>query len=257
MMNYIKSEFYRMFHGKELYIYSFGMAGLTVIMNIVLALFGTNPHFPYASVKYSLNLLTFSIMFVCGAACFVTTALFGDEHKNGTIKNVTSFGISRTVLFTGKCIVCSVMCFISMIIVLVFYIGSAYLFLQNKETEPLQEMMKGIGAVLLWAFASVILTVLLCWLIKKESVMVMVWLAVMMFIPMVCQMLGLKIELLGKAAGWMPYNFLRFRDTVNAAEYNFIWNSPGGLGKCLLSGAAGIIIFYVAGVLALRHKDID
>ncbi len=255
MLNYIKSECYRIFHTKEIYLMTGILSALTVAMNLVLYVFTTN-NFPYANVMFSMNLLTGYLNILLAMGCMVAGFTFGDEHKNGTLKNVVAYGISRNTFFTGKCIVCSIMALLSMAVVMFFYIGSAFLLLENSGMTPLWEMLKGVGAALPSAFASLILTVLLYSLIKKEGLIIIIWAIIIWMVPNISFYLGLKIDLLNKMAEWMPYNFLRFEVSVNMSGYNCLWNTPEGLAKCLIAGTAGIIIFYVAGIFLFRKKDI-
>ena len=122
MLNYIKSELYRVSHGKEVYLFTGILAVLSVLMNGVLYLFHTfTPDFPYGAIRFSLNTLTSSMEFLFFAGMLLAGFLISDEHKNGTLKNTVSFGITRVQIFTGKCIVCSIASFLSMLVIMIFY----------------------------------------------------------------------------------------------------------------------------------------
>lgn len=256
MLNYIKSECYRILHSKEIYLITLILSALTVLMNLLLYLFSTSADFPYSNVRYSLNMLTGNLNMMMCAAWLVACFTFGDEHKNGTLKNVVAYGISRNTFFMGKIIVGAIMSLVSMAVVLLFYIGSAYLLLQGREMEPLWQLLKGVGASLPSALASLVLAVLLNCLLKKESLAALLWVVIIVGLPAVSFYLGLKVDLINKAAEWMPYNFFRFEAAVNLTDYACLWNTPDGLAKCLLAGLAGIVIFYVSGILLFRKKDI-
>lgn len=257
MLNYVRSEFYRVLHGKAIYVLTGVLSGLTILFNLILYAFGTNQAFLYGNIRFSLNMLTGSLTLIMGAALIVVSYIAADEYKNGTLKNVIAYGISRNTFFTGKCIVSMVISVICMIIVLGFYIGSALLLLENDGMEPVWELLKGVGASVPSALASLVLSVLLFSLFKKEITVVMIWGAILFFIPQVTFFLGFKVEFFKNAAEWMPYNFLRFEAGVNMTEYNCLWNTPEGLLKCILSGVIGVIVFYAAGVLLFRRKEIN
>ncbi len=257
MLNYTKSEIYRIFHGKEIYVFTTAAAGLTIVLNLILFAFNhIEVDFPYGTVRFSLNMMTGSISFLFIAALIVVSLLFSDEHKNGTMKNVFSFGITRNEFFFGKCIVCGVTALISLIVILLVYIGSAYLLLNNRELLPLEQMLTGIGANLLTAFATLILAVTLFSIFKKEGTALLCWLSLVWFFPTGLYYLGFKIYWIKIIAAWLPWNYLHHEVSVTFTDYQCLWNTPEGLLKCILAGAVGSVVFYVAGVLFLRKRDI-
>ena len=83
MLNYLKSEFYRILHGREIYSATAALAGLTVLMNLVLFAFDRlTPDFPYATVTFSLNMMTGSMPMLLMAGLIIVLFLFSDEYKN-------------------------------------------------------------------------------------------------------------------------------------------------------------------------------
>ncbi len=257
MLNYVKSEFYRVLHGKAIYGLTGVLSGLTVLFNFILYAFGTNQAFGYDTIRFSLNMMTGSLPLLMGIALIVVSYIAADEYKNGTLKNVVAYGISRNTFFTGKCIVSMVISILCMFVVLGFYIGSALLLLENDGMEPVWELLKGIGASVPAALAALVLSVLLYCLFKKEITVVMIWGTILFLFPQIAFFLGFKIEFFKKAAEWMPYNFLRFEAAVNMSGYECLWNTPEGIMKCIVSGAIGMIVFYTAGILLFRRKEIN
>lgn len=257
MLNYMKSECYRVIHGKELYVLTGALSGLTVLMNVILYLFNRFVFdFPYGSIRYSLNILSSSMTTLLLGGLLVTSFMFSEEHKNGTLKNAVSFGISRGQFFTAKCIVCSAASLACMAVVLTVYYGSAYLLLDDPGGITVMVRLRGVAANLPMAFAAVILTVALMCMIKKEILMTICWMAVIWLIPTICFFAGFKIEWLNRAAEWMPWNYLKYETAVNMTQYECLWDTPEGLAKCLIAGAIGIAVFYVAGYVAFRKRDI-
>lgn len=252
MLNYLKSEFYRILHGREIYSATAALAGLTVLMNLVLFAFDRlTPDFPYATVTFSLNMMTGSMPMLLMAGLIIVLFLFSDEYKNGTLKNTISYGISRNAFFTGKCIACAVAAFLSMLVVLAVYIGSAYLLLNAEGSMPVRQLLTGTAVNLPAAFASVILASALCCRFKKETAVVLWWL------PMVCFFLGLKIESIERISEWMPWNYLKYEVSVNMSGYSCLWDTPEGVAKCLIAGSIGILVFYVAGILVFHKREIN
>ena len=257
MLNYIKSEFYRVFHGKEVYVITLTLSGLLLAMNLALFAFDRlTPNFPYAIVRFSMNTLTSSMSFLFIAALIIVGFLFSDEYKNGTMKNVFAFGISRKSFFTGKCIVCGTMALASMTVILAVYVGSTYLLLNEPESLPLEQLLKGIVSTLPAAFAALILAVALFCIFKKEGTAVLCWLGIIWGIPTACFFLGLKINWIGKVASWLPWNYLNHEVQVTWSDYQCLWNTAEGLTKSIIAGVIGMIVFYTAGVICLKRRDI-
>ncbi len=69
MVNYMKSEFYRIFHDRTIYLLTAVITGLAVFVNVVLYLFEVNTtNFPYGNVRFSfINLITGMPIFYIGA----------------------------------------------------------------------------------------------------------------------------------------------------------------------------------------------
>lgn len=257
MLNYIKSECYRIIHGKEFYFFTFILAGLTLAMNLVLYLFNSSvSDFPYGIVRYSLNMLTDSMgaLFICGS--LLVTFLFSDEYKNGTLKNTVSYGVPRSVVFIGKCVVSTMFALISMLVILLVYISSAFILLPGQVALPLQQMQRGILVNMPMAVASIILAVGLLCIAKKDTLAALVWAAIMIGIPTVCFYLGLKLEIANKIAEWMPWNYLKYQVTADMGTYDCLWNTGEGVAKCMISGGIGILVFLIIGIVGFRKKEI-
>src|SRR5690625_892971 len=102
MMNYMKSENYRLLRKKNLYITS--VIGLLLIAAaaLVLYLFGNEPNFPYAtSLFFYSNVISGGILILIIAFLF-NLALTGKDMS--LIKQSISFGISRNTIFWSKLI---------------------------------------------------------------------------------------------------------------------------------------------------------
>ncbi len=75
------------------------------------------------------------------------------------------------------------------------------------------------------------------------------WLAVVSVIPMVLHMVGMVVEPVGAVASWLPANFFQHEVAINQGGVaDFLWNTPAGLAKCLISGLVGIALFGAVGL---------
>ena len=89
MLNYIKGEGYRITHSRGMYVAAGIASGLLVLMNLVLYISNQNiTNFPYGLMSFSLNNLIANLQILFISGFVVAALLFGDERKNGTLKNV-------------------------------------------------------------------------------------------------------------------------------------------------------------------------
>ena len=259
MLNYIKSELYRALHSKEIHGTAIGLLAIILSMNLVLFLMKDVEHFRYGSASFSYSMLVSVPMIYCYVAADVAVMLYESDRRNGTMGNSIAHGISRMQLFAGKCIVCFTVSLILLAAALPVYIGSASL-LHAQGPTTAQDMLLEIPAMSLIATGSLILAVVLLDLFQNSFFSVLTWLTVMLLLPKLLLFAGMLLpfggDALMDAAMWMPANFIPAGTRVNMSECVTIWDTGAGMARCLLSGAAGILVFGLAGVLLLRKRDI-
>ena len=140
MLNYMKSEWYRIVHGKELYLITGILSAVVLAANVILyAMTFVEDAFPYASVRFSLSNLLYMMTMLFALGGVLVAVLYADDRKNGTMKNAIVHGCSRTSLFIGKSLISVAAGLICMAAVLVVYIGSAALLLEGPAAEPAVE----------------------------------------------------------------------------------------------------------------------
>ena len=146
MINYIRSEFYRILHTKDIYLFNLVlMAGVLALNGGIYIAAATLPNIRYAKVQFVLSFLTGSMEFLFAAGAILAVLLFSGERRNGVMKNAVAYGISRTSLFFGKCIVSFVMALASMILLTAVYIISAVLLLEGPAQPYVEQMLEGCG----------------------------------------------------------------------------------------------------------------
>lgn len=256
MINYIKSESYRVTHSTGLYLMTAVMAGTVLLLNTILAL-GQQyiPNFRYGTFRFSLNNFTAMPFYMLVLGAVVAGCLFIDDRKNGVLKNAISYGIPRAGILAGKCLVGFLSALFALIVVLSVYVGSAFLLLKNPEWIPLKEMLTGIGAVLPSAAASLILMIILGSLCQKEISAVLWWAFIFYVIPQIFFFVGLKVEIIERISRWMPYLFLSMEVRVTYDTYQCLWDTPDGLARCLIAGVSGIVLFLACGILKFKKQE--
>lgn len=256
MLNYLKSEWFRITHTNTIYLYTITLMLGTLLMNIVLWWFNTfTPNFPYGIVSFSFSVLIGSIAYLFVMATILAGMLFS-AGKDKTMKNTIAYGITRQQIFVGRCIVTSVIGTISMLIVLATYILSGILMLDGDWKQPTLEMIKGVTSNIFSIYAAVILILAIFQIVRKDILAIVIWYVIMFGIPRVVYLLGFRIDICKRIASWMPYVFLSTEVQANMSGLNGLWNTPEGLEKCIIAGIIGMCVFGGIGFVACKKQDI-
>ena len=257
MINYIRSEFYRILHTKEIYLFNLLLtAGVLALNGGIHAAAATLPNIRYANVKFVLSFLTGSMDFLFIAGAVLAVLLFSGDRKNGVMKNAVAYGMSRTSLFFGKCIVSFVMALASMVLLTAVYIVSAILLLEGPAQPYVELMLEGIAANLPFAAAALILAVAFIQFFEKELIVGLAWMAVIYLIPSICYSTGFQFKTMAEIAAWMPRNYLMTEVTAGMNGYACLWSEPEGAAKCVIAGVIGIVVFLSLRILINRRKEI-
>lgn len=261
MANYIKSEWYRTLRTKWVYGIAAILSSLIFLFHLVIWLLTSfTPDFRYGTTSFSYSNLVAQPMIYCLIAFLITAILYEGEHKYGTRKNAIAYGISRTNIFFGKCLVSLVTSFAILIPVMAVYIGSASLFLTKGGPVTVQDLLMEIPAVSFVAVSSLILGVFVLEVFERNIIGILVWYLILFGIPKILLLLSMKLDFLYSAAFWMPANFFNNnfspQMSVRMNECFVIWDTPLGMAKCLTAGAIAIFLFGICGILTLRNRDI-
>ena len=237
MLNYMKSELYRIVHGRELYLFTGVPCAIVLASSVLLWAMASTPDFPYATVRFSLSNLISMLPSLFLLAGLLVWVLFADDRKDGTFKNAVADGCSRRDLFVGKCLVSTGLGLASMTVILAVYVGSAVLLLEGPA-DAVSILLKG-----------VVLGVAVCSVLPKTSAAFLVWLAIVAIVPSALHAVGMVVEPVGALASWLPYNFFSNEVAINQSGLaEFLWDTPAGLAKCLIAGFAGVAVFGIAGL---------
>lgn len=234
MLNYIKSECYRITHGKGFYIMAAVLCGLVVVFNAACMLGDRNvPDFRYGIFRFSLNNVTGQSYLMLFLGGIVAACLFLEDRKDGVMKTAVSYGISREKILVGKCMVSTLTALVLLVLVAAVHVASAYVLLKNPEWLPLKEMLTCIVAVLPSAVASLVLMNVLGAVCRRDLTAYLAWIAVLYLIPSIILLagVGLRIEILGRLALWMPYIFLQQEAIVTYSDYQCLWDTSAGMTK--------------------------
>lgn len=261
MLSYMKSEIYHVLHEKTIYIAATVLPGLTVLMNVMLAvLSGVDESFRYGTVRFSLNMLTGLMIAVVYAAIAMGSLLTSDK-KTGVLKNIVATGLSREKIFIGKCLVTLLFSVILLILTVGALVASAYLLLENREWEPLRQLLSGILTIFPFAVATMMYIIVVSMHNDSNGNLIIMCFLYLLF-PHIIRALsmvdvfGVVATVLGKISSWLPLNMLNYEVNVWFSSYDCFWDKPGGLARGILAGIAWIVIMSVAGIRVYRKQDL-
>lgn len=233
------------------------LAMLILFANLVLYWFQKYTiNFPYGTTSYSFSNIVAEPMLYCYIAFVIVAILYEGDKRYGSQKNSIAYGIPRTKIFAGKCIVSLFTALAILFAVMTVYISSAMLLLEHKGPVDVKDMLMEVPAISLIAVSAVILSVIVLEYFDKSITGIIICFFIFSVIPKVLFYMGMKIDFLMNIAMWLPHNFFTTEMNVNMSQCITIWDTAAGMAKCLISGAAGIVIFSIAGVTLLRKKDI-
>lgn len=257
MMNYMKSEGYRLARDRGIMLLLLTLCLLSFLFHAGLAWMGkADPGFRYDTTSFSFSNLVANPMLFYYMGAVIGTIVCNGSRQNGNLKNTVAFGISRSRIFLGGCIMASLTAIVMLVIVLSVYILSAWMFLNHAGPVGLMDLISEIPAVFLLSIASLICGIICMEVFDKSSTGVIVYLLIWFITPKILLYIGMRFDMVYDIAMWLPENFFSTQVMkVNMSTCNTLWESGEGLMKCIVSGAAGVIIFTAAGLHLIRKRE--
>lgn len=253
MMNYVKSEFYRISHTKETYLATGLLAVLALLLNTATCLWGGR----YATTSFSYSCLVAEPMIFAVMGAVISYFLYEGNRRNGNLKNTVAGGISRIRIFAGECFVSVVTSTFIMIFTLAVWIFSAEWMLEKTGPVELKDLLLEVPVMYLIAIASLISSIVFLEAFEKGIVGILIWCSLWFIIPKILMYLGMRFEGIYYIAMWFPSNIFGVNGLhVNTQECITAWDTLEGAIKCVLCGAIGIVVFVLAGVVSLRKRDL-
>lgn len=274
MLNYIRAELYRLLRQPGFYVTTLILCAVPIALNCFLAFFDWEAYGSdnaLAGISYAGWMASAQFFMIMGA--IVPGLLYTNARKYGDLKNTVAFGTSRVQIFAGKCVVSILLATVMLAVLLAVWIGSAELLLAPSDFPAVKDVLLSVPALYLIACANAITIVLLMELIERDIFVAIAWAAVWCILPTILNTLGMRFGFLAALASWMPYEFLQqsvqtttvatsdllggtFSVSVAETNTTFLWYTIEGLRKCLVSGAAGTVLFAALGWLLLRRRDL-
>ncbi|SHO54001.1 ABC transporter permease [Anaerocolumna xylanovorans] len=257
MKQYMKSEFYRIAHRMSTYLF-IGMCSLLMVSsNVVLAVVKhADAKFPYATTKFSISNLYASFAVVYLLCIAIASMIFGNEYGNRTMKNSISYGISRGTIYFGKLITEMIYAVIAFAAITGIHVASACLLLENSGAESIALLLK----TTLFCFPLFIFAVGAsnCFIFLFDSMgnAIAATLGLLLALPLVSNMLGMKFEVFHKLAEILPWNL------INNMEFDFDkleiilkWNERT-VYYYWMAGIIQMVLVVLAGYLIFNKREI-
>ena len=249
MLNYIRSELYRITHTRAAYVTAAILSAGILVINLVLHFWGGGVnYYGHTSFSYALNISEPFLYVIMGAV--VAFTLYESRRKNGNLKNTVAFGLTRPQIFIGQCISALLAATAIMVVVLAVWLASDELLLSRTEIWTIGDFLSSTAYVYPLAVAGLVSAVFFIALFPRELSGVAVWIGIWNILPMICALLGKKIDVLANIAAWLPSNFFTSDSIIRW------WENPDILEKALTSGVVGILVFGLLGVVLLRKQDL-
>ena len=258
MINYIKSEFYRLFHGKDSYIFIAISTILLVSINILLATVKhSDSSFSYASTSFSFNMFSNSFTVIFLLCITVACIVFGNEYTSHTLKNSISYGIPRGSIYLGKLIVEFVYAILSFLVISGFYIGSAYLLLENSGIGYLKILLHTTIAVLPMLFFAITATNCFLFFFNGIGGAITAVISTIVVFPIVCNYLAMRFLFFEVLTKMLPWNLIKqiYFDTTSF-QVILPWTGAEGYYRYWIYGLTWMLLFILTGYLLFRKKEI-
>ncbi len=257
MNRYIKSELYRMLRMKGTYLFILISSLLLVSANIVLAAVKlSDKTFPYATTDFAFSNVEGNMLMILFLCIMVAVMVFSNEHNNHTMKNSISFGITRNTLYFGKFIVQILYALVAFIIIIGIEILSAYLLLSNSGTAALVLLLKTCFLCLPIFFLGLALTNCFAFTFEGTGATVSASIGVLLAIPLVTNLLGMKFRFFHKLSDIMPFNMVNSID-INFKEHTLttIWGADSFRNYWLI-GILEMLLFIAIGYFAFKKREV-
>lgn len=255
MLNYIKSEIYRIVRSKSVYISFAFCMGAIFLLNFSLYYFKQEPDFPYATTKFAFSSIYTSMSTLIYFVVMICTVVQGDEYKYHTFKNSVAAGIKRNTIYFGRFIAEIITCLAFYVLICATHILLGTLLLENSGTEYLNIFLKSLVACIPLYMACIAVCHFLLYYFDTAVKAIGIFVLFFTVLPTVIKLAGRKIDLLAQLHKWLIPTMLSANfDEEYKVSLN--WDTTTGFVQCYLMGFAIIIIFCILGAILFQKKEL-
>lgn len=247
MLNYIKADLYRVFNRLYFWVFTGCIAASAVLIFILFKVNHVN--------GMGLTAITSTVAKAIGIPVFLLIVLVdmitSEEHKNITLRNVVTFGMSRSKLIISKIITCVILMFIAAFIILAVCYGSGTLLFGLGSDFPgtiKLDLLKLLVAVPLW-IAAISLGTLLSLVFTNNTAFAFVYAGAFVVVKSVIKLLAIFVN-----GGFMKVHALLITTQLDkvgaagAANQDFV--------TAIVSGIIYTIVFTGLSILYFERKEV-
>lgn len=256
MANYMKSEFYRMFRTRALYIMTGAcLMAVLLFVGVLWAMSVFTVDFPWATTKYAFSTLEVAMHIPMFLSAVMGSLVVSEELKHRTFNNSVAFGIPREQIYLAKVIVGITASAFCLFVTEAGLIGSGYLLLENSGAAYTLSLLKGTAACIPAWIAVMVAFMSLYYVTGSGSTSIWIWLLVIVAAPIVVNLLGMRFDFCARLASWLLYSMVTsVTPTEEWLEFN--WSTAAGFLKCQEAGVIGISLFIVLGIWAIHRREL-
>lgn len=257
MLNYIKSECYRIFHSKEVYILTAIFTALITIFNLIHYFciqylpgfqYG-NTAFTYGAIDTAMSTFIYIIIVIC-------SMLDGSSMRN--MKNSAAFGVDRKIIYFGRMVTQSIICIVMYLYLMGLHLFLGKLLLEDSGREAARIFVRS-AIVCIPMFLGVVAAYHCCIFLNKNAISsAAIMIILLTVVPMGMNILGYKLSGVKKISDMLMYNLMQVEYVETAEGYLrvFTWDTTVGIVKCIIAGICAILIFSLAGMKYFQKKEI-
>jgi len=204
MINYMKSEIYKVTRSKITYLYLSSFIVLMIALSFIIKLYDidTGLHYDAGFLLELVRVNAFNIPLYL--TILITGLVFTEEYKNKTMSNTISYGFTRAQIYFGKFIVQVITAIVFASIVFGSLIASSYLILgfngSNMASSFNLLFIRIMAALPLWLAALAIANAL-AFIFTSTMAFSMIFMVIIVFVPSLIDTISLftdKLDLIKK-----------------------------------------------------------
>lgn len=257
MLNYMKSEFYRIFHSKEVYLLTAIFTGLITAYNVILYLCQALPDFQYNNTWHSYGMIDTNMAVCIYLIIVICSMLDGSSIHN--MKNTALFGVSRSVIYFGRMIVNSCVCLVMYLYLMGLHFFLGKLLLEDSGSEAVWIFVRSTFACIPM-FLGVVAVYHCCIFMSRNNITAAaLMIIVLVVVPMGVKVIGFQVEAAKRISDMLIYNLMGVEFVETAEGYYsrfFSWDTGTGVVKCIVAGISAIVIFSLIGIKYFQKKEI-
>ena len=259
MLNYIRAEVYKLLHRPYTYVTLGVMLALEALYASMFAFHNSHS----MATPFGGAVVTIVEMgFIGFCICLLTgDIVFAGQHKNSTLKNEVSFGLSRTQIYLGKFLAQTLLSIVYLVVMMAFFLGLCAVCLPMESSAGFYsavDAMTIVGYFLaaglpLWIGAQAALCMCL-FLVNGEMASSFLYVGIMFVLETILDVAGL---LIGGGVGRLLLEVVQYFPVRMLSGAKAVVGDPVYLGQAWLVGAFWVAVCTAVGLYRFKKKEIN